>query len=176
MTRKDSTPDAAADFDWSASARMVEGGVLAGFAVLLLAIAIAVLGISGTNLNIVELSKWGAITAGMLQIRASVLATCLVALAGRRLLDGTGRGAAAVAARSLRAARKLVAIAWLLGLAMVSLPLMMELPLHVPETGLVFGLLLLAGAAQVAVGAMVYRSLVSAVAAQAEAASCELQL
>ena len=79
---------------------MVEGGVLAGFAVLLLAIAIAVLGISGTNLNIVELSKWGAITAGMLQIRASVLATCLVALAGRRLLDGSGQGAAAVAARS----------------------------------------------------------------------------
>ncbi|KRD80046.1 hypothetical protein [Lysobacter sp. Root983] len=176
MTEKDSAGSTNPDFDWSASVRMVEGGVLAGFAVLLLAVAVAVLGISGTNLNVVELSKWGAITAGMLQIRASVLATCLVALAGRRLLDGSGQGAAAGGARSLRAARKLVAIAWLLGLAMVSLPLMMELPLHVPETGLVFGLLLLAGAAQVAVGAMVYRSLVSAVAAQADAAAYELSL
>lgn len=176
MAPNDPNPNQAADLDWSASARTVEGGVLAGFAVLLLAIAVAVLGISGTNLNVVELSKWGAITAGMLQIRASVLATCLVALAGRRLLGNPEQGEVAGAARSLRAARKLVAIAWLLALAMVSLPLMMELPLHVPETGVVFGLLLLAGAAQVVVGAMVYRSLAALVTGQTGAAPFGLRL
>ncbi|WP_147300619.1 hypothetical protein [Lysobacter silvisoli] len=160
MLRKPLIEQSAPSTDWWASARTVEGGVLVGFAVLLLAVTVAVWGISGGNLNVVELSKWGAVTAGMLQVRAAVLATCLVVLARRHLL---GDGAeSAKGPKPVRAAGVQVTLAWLLALAMVALPLMIELPLHVPETGLVFALLVLAGATQVITGALVYRALAAA--------------
>ncbi|WP_156087724.1 hypothetical protein [Lysobacter sp. Root667] len=171
MNRESGLPDQAhahVDQGWPSAARTVQAGAMAGFVVLLLAIMLAVLGIRGVDLSLVELSKWGAVTAGLLQLRAAVLATCLVASARRRLARDRDRELRAVAdaARPLRTARLLARTAWLLALSTVSLPLMMELPLHVPETGVVFGLLLMAAAVQVLAGATSYRSLAAALAGQ----------
>lgn len=171
MNRESGLPDQAhtqVEQDWPSAARTVQAGATSGFVVLLLAIMLAVLGIRGVDLSLVELSKWGAVTAGLLQLRAAVLATCLVASARRHLARDRDRELRAVAdaARPLRTARLLARTAWLLALSTVSLPLMMELPLHVPEAGVVFGLLLMAAAVQVLAGATSYRSLAAALAGQ----------
>lgn len=66
---------------------------------LLLALAAVVLGVSGGNLSVVELSSMARDALRDVQVRAAVLVTCLVVLACQHLL-GAGGGERQGARRS----------------------------------------------------------------------------
>ena len=127
--------------DWQAAARRTQGAAAYAFLVLLLAVSTEALGIALGARWLLQLSKWIAATVAVLELSVIALGTPMAVKAAcyfvrhrKRLSQTDVRGLW----RLLRSAIPLLAWSWLLTVATMGLPLIMDLPARLPESELVF--------------------------------------
>jgi hypothetical protein len=148
--------------DWFVAVRSIENAALSALMVFIVAVALAMIGIRAGAESLTYLSCWVAAGSALLHVWAALAGTRLAMSARRHLMARWGRTRSARLAPLRRGLRKAMAglvAAWAVAVLFVLMIPLMRLPMHIPDTGLIYGFSIVASSIHAIFGTALYRQL-----------------